>query len=167
MNAIFTRRSVRQFSSKPVEDEKIEKILRAAMQAPSACNQQPWEFMVISGKENLSELAKSNPYASSLCQANLAILVLGNADRLNMLQYWQQDLSAATQNILLEATELGLASVWYGTAPEEDRMEYVSKLYQLSQNLIPFSIIGIAYPEKEDANQFVDRFDSSRISYVR
>lgn len=166
MNEIFTRRSVRQFSTQVVEAEKVDKLVRAGMQAPSAGNQQPWEFIVISGKDNLVKLSKSNPYAGSLCEANLGILVLGNRQRMKMPQYWEQDLAAATQNIQLQATALGLGSVWYGTAPETDRMKFISKLYDLDEHLYPFSILGIGYPANENANHFVDRFDASRVRYI-
>ncbi len=167
MNAIFTRRSVRNFLEKEVEDIKIEKILRAAMQAPSAANQQPWEFAVIKGKENLTNLSKYNPYAASLKKANVGIIVLGNKERMMFPDYWQQDLAAATQNILLEATELGLGSVWYGTAPDNARMEYIQELYNFDIKLMPYSVIGIGYPQNSNANTFVDRFEEQRIHYFR
>lgn len=166
MNSIFVRRSVRTFSNKEVENEKIEKILRAAMQAPSAGNQQPWEFIVVKGKENLEELSKYNPYASSLAGANIGIIVLGNKERMIFEDHWEQDLGAVTQNILLEATELELGSVWYGTAPCKDRMEYIKNLYNLGENILPYSVVGIGYPKSQNANTFVDRFDESRIRYI-
>ncbi len=166
MNSIFIRRSVRNFLTNDVEDVKLDKILRAAMQAPSAGNGQPWEFIVVKGQKNLNTLAQFSPYATSLKKANLGIVVLGNKTKTPFPEYWQQDLGAATQNILLEATELGLGSVWYGVAPERDRMVYISKLYKLDEHLLPFCVIAIGYPEKENANHFVDRFDFNRVRYV-
>lgn len=166
MNSIFIRRSVRSFSEQEVESDKIEKILRAAMQAPSAANQQPWEFIVVKGKENLEKLSGFNPYASSLADANLGIIVLGNKERFKFAEHWEQDLGASTQNILLEATELGLGSVWYGTAPNKERMEYIKNLYNLAENILPYSVIGIGYPKSQNANTFVDRFDESRVRYI-
>jgi len=166
MNSIFTRRSVRNFLEKEVEDKKIEKILRAAMQAPSAVNQQPWEFLVVKGKENLLRLSKYSPYATSLKNANVGIIVFGNKERMMFPDYWQQDLGAATQNILLEATELGLGSVWYGTASDDGKMKYIQDLYKLGDNLLPYSVIGIGYPKSADAISFVDRFDETRIHYA-
>ncbi len=166
MNAIFTRRSVRTFLAKEVEQEKIEKLLRAAMQAPSAANQRPWEFMVIRGKENLLTLSQYNPYASCLKNADLGIIVLGNQERLIFPEYWQQDLAAATQNILLEATELELGTVWFGTAPDQERMAYIQKLYNLSDNLLPYSVIAVGYPKDSNANAFIDRFEENRVHYI-
>ncbi len=166
MNSIFTRRSVRTFLDKKVETEKVQEILKAAMQAPSAANQQPWEFIVVRGKDNLETLAKCNPYAGCLKNADLAIVTLGNKTKMTFPQYWQQDLGAATQNMLLQITELGLGAVWLGTGPDEDRMEYIQKLYDLDENLLPYSIIAVGYPKDDNANHFVDRFDEDKIHYV-
>lgn len=166
MNAIFTRRSVRQFSTKPVEDEKVEQLLRAAMQAPSAKNQQPWEFIVVKGAENLEKLSHFHTFASSMAGANFAVIVLCNNDRLTMAPAWQQDLGAATQNLLLEAADLGLGAVWYGTAPHENRIAFVRDFCNLSENLVPYSVVAVGYPKSETANHFIDRFDASRIRYI-
>ncbi len=167
MNSIFTRRSVRQFTEQVVESEKIEKLMRAAMQAPSAGNQQPWEFLIVSGKDNLAKLSEYNPYASCLKGANIGIIVLGNTERMRIPELAVQDLGAATQNILLEATELGLGSVWFGTAPDEGRMGFIRKLYSLPTNLMPYSVIAIGYPRDENANHFTDRYDESRVKYIK
>lgn len=166
MNAIFTRRSVRTFTTQDVEDEKIDKILRAGMQAPSAYNQQPWEFIVVRGTENLQRLSESNPYASSLALANVAIIVIGNTERMRLEEMADQDLGACTQNILIQVADLGLGAVWYGTAPIKERMKFIQKEYNLSKNLQPYSMIGIGYPKNEKANVFIDRYDASRIRYV-
>ncbi len=166
MNAIFTRRSIRHFLDKEVEQEKVEKILQAAMQAPSACNGQPWEFIVVRGKENLEALSKYSPYAGSLKKANVGIVVLGNTQKTPYPDYLQQDLGAATQNILLQATELGLGTCWFGTCPDKARMDYLSKLYQLENHLMPFCVISLGYPDKENANHFVNRFNPSAIRYI-
>ncbi len=167
MNSIFTRRSIRNFHPKEVETQKIELMLKAAMQAPSAANRQPWKFIVVTGKENLTALSKYNPYASSLKNANVGIIVLGDTAEMAFPELWQQDLGAATQNILLQATELGLGAVWYGTAPYEERIKFIQKLYNLGDNLIPYSVIAIGYPLKENANHFIDRFAESKVRYIK
>lgn len=166
MNSIFIRRSVRSFQEKEVEKEKIDQLLRAAMQAPSAGNQQPWEFIVVRGKTKLEELSRLSPYSSSLAGANVGIVVLANKERFRFAENWEQDLGAATQNILLEATDLGLGSVWYGVAPVSERMEYIRNLYNLEEKILPYSVIAIGYPKDENANRFVDRYDDSRIRFV-
>ncbi len=160
--AIRSRRSVRKYEERPVEREKIEQLLRAAMQAPSAGNQQPWEFLVVENKEMLQKLAKAHPYALPMAKAALGILVLSKEAALKHPAYWQQDLAAATQNLLLEAVELGLGAVWMGVAPEEDRMQFIKDLFQLPQGVTPFAMLAVGYSPD---NQFVDRFDATRIHY--
>ncbi len=166
MNAIFTRRSVRRFLDKEVESEKITKLLQAGMQAPSAKNQQPWEFVVVQNKEKLTELSKFSRYSSCLEGAAVGIVVLANKDRMTMPEYWQQDLGAVTQNIQLQAVELGLGSVWFGTAPSEEKMQTVRNICELGENLLPYSVLAVGYPLDENANRFIDRFDESRIKYI-
>ncbi len=166
MNMIFTRRSVRQFLDKEVTKEDVEKLLRAGMQAPSAGNQQPWEFIVVSKKADLVELSDYNPYASCLKNSPLAIIVLGNKDRMKYPEHWEQDLGAVTQNIQLQAVELNLGSVWLGTAPDSQRMSYISKLYSLEENILPYAVIAIGHPKDPEANRFVDRYDQSRVRYI-
>lgn len=166
MDSIFTRRSVRVFSDKMIEDEKLEKILKAGMQAPTAMNQQPWEFIVVKGREKLQELSGYNPNAKPLHTAQVAIIVLGNKNYMKVPEYWQQDLSAATQNIMLQAAELDLGSVWLGTAPKEERVQYIKNLYSLADEVMPFSVIALGYPSANNANHFVDRYDESRVTII-
>lgn len=166
MESIFTRRSVRKFESKPIESGKLEKLLKAAMQAPSAANQQPWEFIVVTKPETLQKLAEISPYAKMTAEAGAAIIVLGNQDFMRFPENWQQDLSAATQNLLLEAVEQELGAVWLGIAPLEDRMNFITKFFDLPEKLLPFSMIALGYPEGK-GNHFIDRFVASRIHYEK
>ena len=123
MNLIFSRASVRTFDGRKVEPEKVELLLRAAMAAPSACNQQPWEFVVAAGQDALAKLAECSPYAGCLRQAPLGIAVCMRTEGLRAPDYTQIDASAATENLLLEAVDLGLGAVWLGIAPGRERME--------------------------------------------
>lgn len=166
MNEIFIRRSVRRFKEKQVEKEKISKLIRAGMQAPSAMNQQPWEIMVIQDKETLKEIAKHNEYAGCLKYVNLAIVVLGNMDK-SYKKYANQDLSAATQNILLEAVSLDLGTVWIGVDEEGKCEEKMIEILNLPKNIKPFNIIAVGYPEKDNANYFIDRFDENKVHYEK
>ncbi|ONI45722.1 nitroreductase [Candidatus Epulonipiscioides gigas] len=167
MNAIFSRRSVRQFLDKEIEQEKIVQILKAAMQAPSAYNQQAWEFVVVSGRENLEKLKKFSPYTMPLNTATLAVVVVCPKDTLKVPGMWEQDLGAATQNLMLEACDIGLGSVWLGVAPEQDRIEFLQKLYDLPENKVPYAVVALGYPTQQDANKFVDRYDETKITYVK
>lgn len=167
MDIIFNRRSIRRYNEQAVEQEKIDKLLRAAMQAPSAANQQPWEFIVVKDKDTLNKLAGISAYSRMTADAPLAIVILGNEDRMRLQHHWEQDLAAATQNILLEAAYLGLGAVWLGVAPMEDRMDYVRNVFGLSKKLRPFCVIPIGYPAEGQENKFVDRFDPSRVHYEK
>ena len=161
---IQLRRSIRQYDKKPIEKETIEKLLRAAMQAPSAANQQPWEFLVVENQETLQKLSSAHTYATPMKNAALAIIVLAKEEGLLFPQYWQQDLAAATQNILLAAVEFGLGAVWMGVAPEEDRMAYIKELFQLPQGVKAFAMLALGY---SSGNTFKDRFDADRIHYEK
>lgn len=161
MNSIFTRRSIRKYEDKEIEKDKIEKLLRAAMQAPSAGNQQPWEFIVVENKESLEELAQMSPYSKVIADSKVAIVLLANKERMKFPENWQQDMAAATQNLLLEIVELGLGGVWLGVAPLEDRMNHIQKMFDLPANILPFSVVPVGYSSAE--NKFVDRYDETRV----
>src|SRR5574344_2091499 len=119
MSLVLKRASVRKFLDKKVEDEKITNILRAAMQAPSAKNQQPWEFCVITNKNLLDEISKSSPYTFCAKDALVAIVTCINQDKVKLKEYADIDLSACCENILIQAIEEGLGAVWLGIAPIE------------------------------------------------
>lgn len=165
MKEIFSRISVRQFNEKPVEKQKLEKLLRAAMQAPSAGNQQPWEFIVVESKETLSKLSGMSPYSKFIQAAPLAILIMANKDRMKYPENWQQDLGAATENILLEAVHLELGGVWLGVAPLEDRMNYVSDIFELEDNMLVYAVVPIGYPAVNNKAQ--DRYDAMRVHFEK
>lgn len=123
MNEIYTRVSIRKFEDRPVEPEKITQLLKAAMQAPSAGNQQPWEFYVVTDKEKIKALSESNPYAGCAAGAPVVIVPCYKTEGARFPMYCEIDLSIATENLWLEAASLGLGAVWIGTAPLKDRME--------------------------------------------
>ncbi len=146
VNLIFDRVSVRDFTDEPVKMEDQDLMLRAAMAAPSAMNQQCWEFCVIDDAKMLEELSHAAPYASPIGRAPLAIAVLGNTGLMKTPMMWQQDLAAATQNILLAATSRGIGTVWIGIAPHQDRMDAVSKALNLPDSVKPFCLIAVGHP---------------------
>jgi nitroreductase len=147
----------------PVEQEKVEKLLRAAMAAPSGGNQQPWEFIVVTDEKLRADLSGMARPAQPAKAAPLDIIILGNKDRMRFPELWQQDLGAAAENILLEAVELGLGGVWLGTAPIEGRMNYIRDMFSLPENLDPYAVLCIGYPDAPVVQQ--DRFDPDRIHY--
>ena len=166
LNNILERTSVRSYLDKSIEEDKIEKLLRAGMAAPTAVNKQPWHFVVVTDKSLLQKLAKANPYAEMVARAPLAIVVCGDMTKAldgNAREFWVQDCSAASENILLAATGLGLGAVWTGTYPSEERCAAVSEVLGLPETLIPLNTIVIGYPDGEVTPK--DKWQESNISY--
>ncbi|MCQ2976657.1 MAG: nitroreductase family protein [archaeon] len=161
---INNRRSIREYSNQIVEDEKITKIIKAGMQAPgSRLGAEPWEFIIIKNKDVLNKLGEIKPHVTG---APVAIVLVANLERSFYKSVWQQDMSAAAENMLLEATNLGLGGLWNGVAPTEDRMEAIAKIVGINdENLKVFCIITIGYPAEGWENKFLDKFDESRIHY--
>lgn len=163
--AIISRRSIRKYTSQEVPQEVLEGLLKAAMSAPSASNEQPWYFIVIKDRKILNKIPKFHRYSSMLIEAPIAILVCGDLNELKSSGFWVQDCSAATQNILVAANAKGLGAVWLGVYPRERRVNGLRRLLGIPENVVPFSLISIGYPaeKKMPAN----RFDTSRIHYDR
>lgn len=162
MNSIFHRVSIRKYKEIPVEQEKVEKLLRAAMAAPSACNQQPWEYYVVTDREIINRLSESTPYTGSAKGAPL-VFVPCYRKACRVPAYAQIDMSASVENLLLEADELGLGAVWMGIAPLEDRMETVREILSIPDELAAFAVVPCGYPAEERAQQ--DRYEESRVHY--
>lgn len=168
MEEIFKRRSIREYKDGEIDDEKVDKILRAGMQAPgSRLGKEPWEFIVVKNKETINRLSEMKPNGYRLKGASLAIVSLANMDRVHYPAVWQQDMSAAVTNMLLEVSYLGLGGVWLGVAPTKERMDFISEIFDLGENLRPFNIICIGYPAEGQENKFLDKFDKSRIHYEK
>ena len=165
MNAIYKRRSIRKFTSEPVSEKTLKEIIKAGMNAPSAGNERPWYFIVINERKLLDEIPKIHPYSSMLREAPVAVAVCGDLDLEKNEGYWVQDCSAATQNMLLEIADKGLGGVWLGVHPIKDRVERISRLLGIPENVIPLSLIAIGHPAevKEPKNEF----DEQRIKYNR
>lgn len=165
MREIFKRASVRSFDGRKVEPEKIESLMKAAMAAPSACNQQPWEFVVVTEPATLDRLAECSPYAGCIRQAPLGIVVCMRTEGLQAPSYTQIDASAATENILLEAVHLGLGAVWLGIAPGQERMEAVRQVIGAPETIQPFGLVACGYPDKPAVP--ANRYDPARVHYER
>ena len=166
LSNIATRTSVRSYLDKPVEPEKIDQMLRAGMAAPTAVNRQPWHFVVVTDRRQLDAMAKTNPHASMLEKAPLAIVVCGDMNKAlegEAREFWVQDCSAATENILLAAHALGLGAVWTGVYPDAKRVKELSAVLKLPANLVPLNTIVIGYPDKE--NKPKDKWDPKNVSY--
>ncbi|NCB94718.1 MAG: nitroreductase family protein [Clostridia bacterium] len=165
MKSIFERVSIRKYENKSVEQEKILQILKAGMQAPSAGDQQPWEFYVVTDREMIQSLSQTSPYAACAANAPVVIVLGYRTNDLIFPEYAQIDLSIAQENIWLETSELGLGGVWLGIAPLQDRMDAVRKVMNLPENIEAFSIFALGYPAEKRVQR--DRFDGTRIHYVK
>ncbi|MCO5382392.1 MAG: nitroreductase family protein [Methanosarcina barkeri] len=161
MDAIFTRRSIRKYLPKPVDKDVIENILKAGMNAPSAADEQPWHFVLIDRRDLLEKISEIHPYAKMLKAAPAAILVCGDVDVPKFTDFWIQDCSAASENMLLAAHDLGLGAVWIGVHPVENMVREVRNLLNVPEHVVPLSIIAIGYPAEEKSGRL--RYDASRI----
>ena len=165
MDMIFSRRSIRKYKNQEVSDEQLELLLRAGMSAPSAMNSQNWEFIVIKNRDHLTELSELNPYHQMLKEAALAIVVCGDLNKILGEEYWQQNCSAAAQNILTMANSLGLGAVWLGVAPYEDKMQRLIDNLGLPENIKPLNVISIGVPDEFKRPN--NNFDEKKIHYEK
>lgn len=164
MNEIFTRVSIRKFQDRPVENEKITQLLRAAMAAPSAGDQQPWEFFVVTDKAKIEALSQISPYAACAKNAPAVIVPCYKTEGMRWSETVLIDLSCATENLLLEIASLGLGGVWLCAAPLEDRMEKAEAVLGNPEGLRAFAVVPVGYPDESRTQQ--DRFDESRIHFL-
>jgi nitroreductase len=161
LDAILTRRSIREYDDKEVESDKRHLLLKAGMQAPSANNYQPWHFIVIDERQILDQIPTFHPYSTMLKQAPFAIAVCGDQRIEDNIGYLALNCAAATQNILIAAHALSLGAVWLGIYPRTERITKLSNLLKLPEHVIPISLIAVGYPAEEKPT--VDRFQNKRI----
>ena len=164
VNTILQRRSIRKFLDKPVEKEKLVLLLQAAMAAPSARNNQPWEFVVVTEPESMAKFRADvkfgeykTPAAIVVCSSQKVMLEPSAAD------FWVQDCSAAIENILIAAVGLGLGTVWQGAYPKERTMQTVKKLAGLPDDVIPLAVLYVGYPDEEKESR--TRYEESRVHW--
>ena len=165
MDTMFRRVSVREFDDEPLEPKTMKKLMRAAMTAPSAGNQQPWEFYLVTDAEKRGKLAACSKFAGPAENAPLVIVACSRNRGMRHGEYVIQDMSACVENILLEAVELGLGAVWLGIAPREGRMELVRNVLNIPAHLDPFALIAVGHPAGEVPEQ-KNRFEIDRVHFV-
>ncbi|MGQ9567871.1 MAG: nitroreductase family protein [Anaerolineae bacterium] len=159
MDTIFARRSIRKYTREPVTEEQVRNLLEAAMAAPSANNSQPWHFVVVQDREQLRRLAEAHPYGRMQAEAALSIAVC--ADPALSPRYWVQDCSAATENLLLAATSLGLGGVWLGVYPNQDRVAQVKEVLGIPEGIEVLCLVAIGHPAEKKPPR--TQFNSQRV----
>lgn len=153
MENILNRKSVRKYTKEEVKKEQLEMLVRAGMAAPSARNSQPWLFFVINDRAILDNLAKQLPNAKMLLNAKAAIVVCGNLQKAlegDGREFWVQDCSAATQNILLAAESMGLGAVWTGAYPRKETVNIIKVELGLPEHIVPLNVIPIGWQTGEE-----------------
>lgn len=164
-DVLLKRRSVRKFTTEAVSEEMIQELLHAAMSGPSACNKKPWEFYVVTNPKKMEALREASRFTKF--DAPLMIVVCGNLAKalpLRMGEYWIQDCSAATENILLRATDLGLGAVWCGIYPQKQPQERVRQVLGLPNSQVPLNLLYIGHPAEEPEAR--DQYDEAKVHYV-
>ncbi len=166
IDALLTRVSVRYFTTEKPSEEQINLILRAGMAAPTAVNKQPWAFIVVDEPELLKEIGERLPNSRVQNDAQVAIVVCGDMSKAlegEVRDFWIQDASAATENILLAVHALGLGAVWTGLIPSVERSNVAREILNVPEHLVPFCIIPIGYPAEQP--QVKDKFKEENIHY--
>ena len=162
MQSLFSRRSIRKYTSAVVSEAAVKEILEAAMSAPSAGNQQPWHFVVIDDRQILDRVPEFHPHSLMCREARLAILVCGDPSLEKHAGYWVQDCAAATQNLLLAVHAEGLGGVWVGVYPREERVIGFRKLLNIPEHVVPFAVIPIGHPAEQKPPR-PDRYNEARV----
>lgn len=159
--ALKTRRSIRKYTEEDVSDDDLHAMLDAAMHAPSACNEQPWHFIVVRQAPLRDILSKTSPHTHMASKAPLVIVICGDTSIEKASGMWVQDCAAATENLLLAARGRGLGSVWCGVHPVKEREEHIKTALGLPETVIPFGLVCIGHSEQPFKEE--QRYNESRI----
>lgn len=163
MEAILTRRSIRQYTGEPVSEGEIRKIIRAGAHAPSANNRQPWHFVVIRDPELILRVAEVHPYAKMAPQAGSCIVVCGDSERQEEVGFLVEDCSAAIENMLLAARSMGLGSVWCGLHPIKKLTDAMRGFLSLPDNIIPVGLVVVGHGAED--RKVNDRYDEAKVHW--
>lgn len=159
-DAIMSRRSIRRYTTEAVSDADVETVLRAAMAAPSAFNQQPWRFVVVRDAETRMRLSETSQYSGMLAEAPVGIVICADSTAVRVEGYWVLDCAAATENALLAAHSIGLGGVWLGVYNYPERVANVRGALGLPAHIEPVAMIALGHPEehKPPAGRFNPEF---------
>ena len=159
--AIYTRRSIRRYSQKKIENNLVNKIIYAGMYAPSAVNKQPWHFIVFEDIDTKKAIIQIHNSASMLNEAYKAILVCYDENLQHDEGYGAVDCAAAVQNMLLAAHALDLGACWIGIYPREERIRHLKKIFKLPDPIVPYALISLGHPGENKSTP--DRIKPDRI----
>ena len=166
LQAIKTRKSVRSFSNKEIEDEKIEELMKAAMSAPSAVNRQPWHFYVIKDEDKKKEVIKEVQFG----KYKSPIIIIPCIKEIATIPFNHDlavcDLSAASENILLAAHDMGLGAVWCAVFPSKSHMKSVEKVLNAPIGITPFCAIFVGYPSEDDKSKVKDKYNKKAVTVI-
>lgn len=164
MDSIYNRRSCRKYTDEVISREDINAVIKAGMHAPSAHNQQPARYIVIENRDILNEIAEFHPYAKMLTSAAFAILVCFDKSVLKSPGFVQQDCSAATQNMLTKATDMGIGSAWIGVYPNKVFIDTLHSLLSMDEQHVPFALVSFGMPAFMRLSH--NRFEESWVRYM-
>lgn len=165
LEELWKRQSIRKYLPIPVEEEKLEVLLRAAMNAPTARNAQSWRFVIITNREALDSMIELQPYTGMMKSAPCAILVLGDRNASSPDEYLYVDAAAAIENILIEAVHQGLGTCWCAVGPSEERIQNFRTYYHIDEHLIPIAVVAVGYGDESKEKQ--DRYDPDKVTWFR
>jgi nitroreductase len=153
LQIVFSRRSIRKYTDQPVSEADIASLLEAGMAAPSAMNRRPWHLVAVTDRQTLQTIAKRPPYGRTLPGAALVIVVCGDA---SVSDWWLQDCTLATENILIAAAALGLGAVFLGCHGKTEREGPVRQALGIPDEIGMASVLCIGHPaeEKEPRTQY-------------
>lgn len=156
IQAILGRRSIRQFTGEKIPDNDVKVFLEAAMAAPSACNQQPWHYIIIKEKDSFRKIMEAQSYTKMLEKASIAVIVCADPTLQTCPGYWVQDCSAATENLLLAVHALGYGATWCGLYPNDDVVWKIRNIFDIPKEVYPLGVIAIGIPDekKPPANRY-------------
>ena len=146
LNLLKTRRSIRKYKDKLVEEEKIKKCLEAAQWAPSASNKQPWEFLIITDEQVRKKLSGIHPYAKFVAESPVVFVPLTNPEV--HPKYHMSDTALATLQYIIEAHSLGLGTCWAGVIDSQIEPE-IKNLLGVPEHLNILGLVATGYADEE------------------
>jgi nitroreductase len=168
LKVIHSRKSVRHYINRQVNKDDLLTLVKAGMAAPTAMDRRPWAFVIVTDKAKLEELVAGLPYTKMLTSAGAGIVVCGVLEKAlpgEGQEFWMQDCSAATENILLAAESMGLGAVWTGVYPSQGKVDHIRKVLGIPESMIPLNVIPVGYPVGDEKPK--DKFDPANVHWEK